>query len=166
MIRQATVKDAPSISKIHASSWKAAYQSLLPRSYLDGIVQDFWVEPFTTWLSTGEMTAQMVFDMDIPVGCIAYCKSREASLADWAEIVSIYLLPDYFGKGLGKKLMFTAMEDLKKQGFTNLFLWVLEGNQRASLFYENLGFTPTEDRIKMDIGGKEIFDQRYIFSFK
>lgn len=165
MIGKATIKDAPAISKIYASSWKVAYQSLLPQSYLDDIAYDFWVAPFTNWLSTGEMTAQMIYESHIPVGCIAYCKSREASLANWGEIVSIYLLPEHFGKGLGKKLMLHALEDLKKQGFTNVFLWVLEGNERASIFYEKLGFIPTDEKLKLDVGGKEIFDIRYTYSF-
>ncbi|WP_352399822.1 GNAT family N-acetyltransferase [Anaerotignum sp.] len=165
MIHPATIKDATAISYIHAASWKVAYQALLPQAYLDQLPYDFWVEAFTNWISTGQMTAKLIYDQQTPVGCIAYCKSRDAALANWGEIVSIYLLPQYLGTGLGKKLMHFALTDLKKQGFSNIYLWVLENNRRAISFYEKSGFIRTDDKIKMDVGGKEITDIRYIYSF-
>lgn len=166
MIRQATTRDAMIISEIHATCWKSAYKSLLPQDYLDALAYDFWVAPFTTWLSKGDITAQLIYDKEVPVGCVAYCKSREAALSHWGEIVSVYLLPEYWRKGFGKKLMLHAMDDLKNQGFSNIFLWVLEGNERATLFYEKLGFTPSQDQLKMEVNGKQVCDHRYIYSFE
>lgn len=58
------------------------------------------------------------------IGCVAYGKARDKSLFSWGKIVSIYLLPEYFGKGYGNKLLESALLDLKQSGFQNIYLWV------------------------------------------
>lgn len=41
----------------------------------------------------------------------------------------------YMRKGYGSKLLEFVMNELKKQGFTDVFLWVLEENNSAREFY-------------------------------
>lgn len=50
------------------------------------------------------------------------------------EIISIYLLPDYMGRGFGKALFDSVIVELKNMGYRNIFLWVLEENLRARKF--------------------------------
>lgn len=38
------------------------------------------------------------------------------------EIVSIYLLPEYIGKGWGKALLQRAVEELHKEGYRDIFM--------------------------------------------
>ena len=89
-------------------------------------------------------------------GTCSFCKSRFEQFPNWGEIISIYLLPDYLGKGCGKALMKSALSELKKQGYEKIFLWVLEENVRARYFYEQFGFSPTDDFINDNIGGERI----------
>ena len=35
LIRSAIPEDAPGVAQVHVRSWQAAYESLLPKSYLD-----------------------------------------------------------------------------------------------------------------------------------
>ncbi|MFA6940251.1 MAG: GNAT family N-acetyltransferase [Clostridiaceae bacterium] len=72
------------------------------------------------------LTAQIIYENEMPVGCAAYGKARDANFAKWGEIVSIYLLPDYFRKGYGQKLLRSAITDLKEKGYGNCYLWVLK----------------------------------------
>lgn len=62
---------------------------------------------------------------------MAYGKARDPSLPDWGEIVSIYLLPEHFGKGYGSVL-------LKHAGYEDAYLWVWKDNKPARLFYEKI----------------------------
>ena len=78
-------------------------------------------------------------------------------------MISLYLLPEYMGKGYGKRLLETAVTELRKQGYANIFLWVLEENNRARNFYERFGFSPTGDLLETEIGGKALWEVRYIF---
>nr|WP_238442437.1 GNAT family N-acetyltransferase [Desulfofalx alkaliphila] len=50
---------------------------------------------------------------------------------DWREIVSIYILPDYWRKGYGHRLLKTALTDMKSKGYKNCYLWVLWDNHGA-----------------------------------
>lgn len=124
-IRKATLDDVREISRIHALSWKSAYKGIVPQGYLDELKLDFWVPAFETWLKENLVTAQLVLENGSPVGCVAYGKARDQSLPNWGEIISIYLLPDYFGKGYGSILLNSALSDLKKSGYQKVYLWVL-----------------------------------------
>ncbi len=163
-IKQATLEDVEIISKIHAYSWKAAYKDIIPQKYLDDLKDSYWVSAFEDWIRNNKLTTQLVFDNEIAVGCVAYGKSRDDKFPYWGEIVSIYTLPQYFGKGYGKYLMNFALSDLKKCDYNDVYLWVLKENKRAKKFYENLGFKCNNDEYTFDIMGKQLIDERYILS--
>ena len=67
------------------------------------------------------------------------------------------------GKGYGKTLMKSTISELKILGYENIFLWVLEENGRARHFYEQFGFSPTDDFLDDNIGGEELREVRYIY---
>jgi len=52
----------------------------------------------------------------------------------------IYISPDYWRKGIGRRLVEEAERLLRSRGYGDAVLWVLEGNQRARRFYEAMGF--------------------------
>lgn len=80
---------------------------------------------------------------------------------DWGEIVSIYLLPEYMGKGYGRALMTAVINLLKEMAFENIFLWVLEENHNARGFYEKMGFEPSGRYHNDNIGGKALREMQY-----
>ena len=165
-IRKATIDDVKDISRIHALSWKSAYKGIIPQTYLDDLKEDFWVSAFETWLNDNVLTAQVMMEKGSIIGCVAYGKARDKSLFSWGEIVSIYLLPEYFGKGYGNKLLERALLDLKQSGFQNIYLWVLKQNQRARYFYEKNNWRCNEDdECICEIAGKQLTEIRYIYSF-
>ncbi len=49
------------------------------------------------------------------------------------------VLPEYRGKGIGKKLVLATLEKAKKQ-FTRIQLWVFEDNNPAFDLYKSVGF--------------------------
>lgn len=132
---------------------------------MDELKEDFWVSAFATWIKDEILTAQLIFENGDPVGCVAYGKSRDRALTNWGEIVSIYLLPEYFGKGYGKNLLEIALLDLKQSGYQNIYLWVFKENQRARHFYEKNKFQFNKDECICEIVGEQLTDIRYIYSF-
>ena len=164
-IREAIPKDVKDISRIHALSWKSAYKGIVPQAYLDELKEDFWVSAFDAWIKDNVVTAQLIVEGGCSVGCVAYGKSRDKFLPKWGEIISIYLLPEYFGKGYGGKLLKSALLDLKQSGYQNIYLWVLKENQRARHFYEKNKLQCNGDECICEIMGKQLTDIRYIYSF-
>ncbi|WP_312354528.1 GNAT family N-acetyltransferase [Aminipila sp.] len=160
-IRKADRNDVKDISRIHALSWKKAYKGMLSQDYLDNLEEDFWVSAFDNWITSKALTVQLIFDKNEPIGCIAYGKSRDNTLPDWAEIVSIYVLPEYFGRGCGKSLLHYALSDLKTMGYDHVFLWVLDKNHQAQIFYKKNGFSETNEQIPCEISGQQLIDYRY-----
>jgi ribosomal protein S18 acetylase RimI-like enzyme len=164
-LRKACLEDIGEISRIHALSWKKAYKGIVPQAYLDELREDLWVPAFNTWIKNGVLTAQLISVEDKPVGSIAYGKSRDKSRPEWGEIVSLYLLPEYFGRGYGNELLKAALLDLRQSGYQNIYLWVLKENQRARHFYEKNQWQCNGDECVCKVSGKELIDIRYVFSY-
>lgn len=147
------------ISKIYEESWKYAYNGIIPQDYLNSIPEGQWVSNLD---NPGRKTL-ICIDDDIFIGTSSFGKSRIKKLSDWGEIFSIYLLPDYMGRGYGKILLQAAISELEKMEYKNIFLWVLSDNIRARYFYERFGFLRTDDYLNDNIGGKELQEVRYIY---
>lgn len=97
------------------------------------------------------------------IGTTSYCKSRFEDYRDWGEIISIYFLPEYIGKGYGKILLKKAVGELKSLGLKQIFLWVLEENHQARHFYEKCGFKNSGDYMDSIIGGKNLRELQYVY---
>ena len=147
------------ISHVYEESWKQAYKGLIPQDYLDSIPKGHWVNA----LKSGIWKNMIMLDGKQIVGTAAYCASRDEKLKDWGEIVSIYLLPEYIGKGYGKKLFQRVLNALIAEGYKAIYLWVLEGNSRAMKFYEAFGFQANGVYLEDCIGGKKVREIQYIY---
>ncbi len=151
--------DRMMISKVYEESWKFAYKGIIPQNYLDSVPEGSWSPNLD---NQGRETLVCIDDGKI-VGTSSFCESRFEQFQGWGEIISIYLLPDYIGRGCGRSLMKAALSELKKQGYENVFLWVLEENIRARNFYEQYGFVLTDDFLDNSIGGKALREVRYVY---
>ena len=150
--------DRMSISEIYERSWKHAYKDILPDSYLNAIPRGHWASVID---SPGWNTL-ILFDWGKMVGTSSFCQSRFPQFEGCGEIIFLYLLPEYMGKGYGKELLKFVTAELSAQGFQEIFLWVLEENNRARVLYEHYGFLKAEDVIEEKIGGKNIREIRYV----
>lgn len=149
--------DRLAISRIYEESWKFAYRGIIPQSYLDSIPSGRWASR----VDTPGMDSFVMLDGSRYAGTASCCPSRFSEYKGFGEIVSIYLLPEYMGKGYGRLLLDAAVFQLEKMGFRHIFLWVLEENYRARAFYEKLGFRPTENNLEDVIGGKSLREIQY-----
>lgn len=159
-IRYIIKEDNPfEISKIYESSWKYAYKGMIPQAYLDSIPAGQWANNI---YKSGLKSLVLIEDGRM-IGTASFCRSRWERYSDYGEIVSIYFLPDYIGKGYGRLLLNKCIEQLKQDGFSKLLLWVLEDNHRARKFYEKNGFVYSGVFMVDNIGGKEVREVLYFF---
>ena len=56
------------------------------------------------------------------------------------EVFALYILSEYYGKGVGLLLMKTALDCLND--YAEICLWTLKKNKRAIRFYQKCGFIP------------------------
>ncbi len=150
--------DRYAISRIYEESWKYAYKDIIPKSYLDSIPKGRWADA----IEKPGMHSLIMLKGDEIIGTSSYCKSRLSDMEGCGEIVSIYLLPEYIGIGCGRELFKATIDELKKLGFNDIFLWVLEENHRARQFYEKTGFTLSGKYLEDNIGGKDLIEVQYV----
>lgn len=149
--------DLLQVSNVYEQSWKTAYKGIIPQSYLDSIPAGRWAKS----INRQGMNNIVIIENDIIIGTSGFCTSRWVKFPEYGEIVSVYLLPEYTGKGYGRKLMEKAMSGLKEMGFDRFLLWVLEENENARRFYEHLGFMNSGEVLNDNIGGKELREIMY-----
>ena len=151
--------DCFAISNVYEESWKSAYKGIIPQTYLDSIPKGHWVK----FLSDSTWNTLIMLDGDTVIGTSSYGKSRFVDMDCYGEIISIYLLPEYLGKGYGKQLLQTAIHDLIQMGYKDIFLYVLEANAKTRHFYEQFGFKASSAYLDDNIGGKCLREIQYVY---
>lgn len=154
--------DREAVSRIYEESWKYAYKGIIPQDYLDSIPKGRWV----TNLDDPARKTLVCIEDGRCIGTSSFGKSRFERFRNWGEIISIYLLPDYMGKGYGKMLLQAVVSELEKLGYKDIFLWVLSENLWARHFYERFGFWESDDYLENNIGGKELKEIGYVLQNK
>ena len=111
--------DRLEISNVYEQSWKSAYKGMIPQDYLDSIPSGRWAAKVDNpdW-----HTLVCVEDEKI-VGTSSFCESRFDTFPGYGEVISIYLLPEYVGRGHGRQLMEKALSELKQMGYKKVMLW-------------------------------------------
>lgn len=143
-IRIANEFDAEAIALVHVRSWQIIYRDSIPESYLKNLSVIERKQQWYELITNGVKILVIENDGQI-VGFASMCQYRESD-ADQTqgEISAIYLHPDYWRRGLGTKLCQSALLELKRMGFDEIFVWVVNDNNLARRFYESLGFELTQ----------------------
>lgn len=154
--------DLGAIAEVHIQAWRAAYRGLVPDAVLDQrsieSCEDLWRDA----LASGEPALLLARSGDDCVGFIAYGAARDDDAGPrCAEIWTLYLHPDHWGRGLGRQLWQAACQALVDKGIDTVFLWVVTGNHRAIAFYHAMG-CHAENRFKqVQRGEVRLHEQRY-----
>lgn len=152
-IRYADKNDARLLGEIHSASWKVAYKGIVPDEVLSNITVDKRESYFEKALTEGWEEDAIFFKGNQAVGLICIGKCRDSDKTDYyGEIWGIYLLPAYWGQGIGAKLMEWGITELKMRNYKRVTLWVLEDNINARYFYEKKGFKHDGKIKEINIG--------------
>jgi ribosomal protein S18 acetylase RimI-like enzyme len=150
IIRAAEAPDAEAIARVRVAAWRAAYRGLMPDSYLDRAdLEGAEAEQLRDRLANIGSTARVsVAEIGGRIaGYCAYGRSADddARLATGA-VYDLYVHPDSWRQGVGRRLLMYATDYFKAQGFGEATLFVFEENTRAREFYEQAGWQPDGHR--------------------
>lgn len=163
IIRKVLPEDAYEYAACHIACWRSAYRGIITDEYLDSMsaeqeqraerCRQLLNEPGDNEFYYAELDGKMI-------GRLVICKSRDEDKPDAGEIGAIYLLDAFWGKGYGRQMMDYAISALKRRGYQEIIVWVLEENHRARRFYEKCGFLfdGTKKEIEID---KPLVEIRY-----
>ncbi len=160
-VRRASVDDADAIGRVQVETWRAAYGHLLPddvvSSFDESERQRLWREGLSRTPRPGSATFVAELDGQV-VGFASVGASREEEHR--GELYAIYLHPTAWGRGVGRALIEQAEASMREHGFPEALLWVIDGNERASRFYEAAGWSADGSKLE-DFQGAEVTELRY-----
>jgi RimJ/RimL family protein N-acetyltransferase len=162
-IRYAAMEDIHGMGRVYVDTWKAAYRGMIPQEFLDGLTASRWEDRYRQTLGKEGMPKAAVLLLDGQIiGVSSFMKTRDNDLTDdYGEIISIYVLPEYWHMGYGTLMLNWVTRELEKLGFTDCVLWTLEENLRAQRAYERFGFTRDGARKNQEFSGKDVWEIRY-----
>ena len=138
--RKVRPSEADIIAQIHAKSWQIAYKGILTDAFLE---HDIWENRRQVWQKRFAESAENEFicvavEDDVVIGFV--CVYGEAN-ENWGSLIdNLHVLPEFKGRGIGKKLMQEASKWVMEQySNTKIHLWVYEDNDAAREFYEKMG---------------------------
>ncbi|HEY2055678.1 MAG TPA: GNAT family N-acetyltransferase [Solirubrobacterales bacterium] len=147
-LREARRGEELAVADLHVRAWQEAYRGLIPAEFLDALdprdrAGRYTFEasdpgaPTTVLAVVGEEgTSERI------AGFVTFGAARDDDARGLGEVYALYVDPDRYRGGVGRLLMAEARRRLHAAGFTDAFLWVLQGNDRAASFYEGEGWEP------------------------
>lgn len=121
---------------VHWKSWQEAYAGLVDTDYLASRSLARCEERARKWPDTW-----IAKDGERVVGFTVACVCRDdngVEIPDEGEVRAIYVLEEYQKRRIGYALMRYALSILA--GCRVVYVWVLQGNEKAIRFYERVGF--------------------------
>ena len=157
IVRQARVEDAADIAKVRIDSWRSTYKGIVPDEFLANLSYEANEKRWQTILSDASSTGGICYVAEEAsgqvVGFISGGPERDQDEPDYSgELYAIYILKEYEGQGIGRRLTEALVEKLLEAGMASMLVWVLAENP-ACRFYEALGGQYVKT-AKEEIGGK------------
>ncbi|MCL2008940.1 MAG: GNAT family N-acetyltransferase [Synergistaceae bacterium] len=151
-VRLAHTEDIEKISYVLAASWKTAYRGIVDDDYLDSLSNDHWVDFLATALNGDSVFAMVLQEKQEIVGASILGKSEQENET---HMISLYLLPEKIGKGLGHIFYSEIEKEIQNKGFTKCTIDVLKDNERAIKFYKMHGFVDMFVEAKTTLGSQD-----------
>ena len=141
-VRKAALSDARSIAGIYVDSWRNTYAGLLPDKFLIGLDRDDCERCWWRHILARRSNKHVAFVAEASghgvIGFASGGLARDRQIEHDGEVYTLYVLNEYHGFGLGKRLFTTMAAQLVETHGSSLIVWVLLGNP-ARFFYESLG---------------------------
>ncbi len=135
IIRQATVSDAKEIAQIYSHHIKMGGSCMLTESMIDKDIENML-------LNLKEREVMAVIEIDNQIAGWGNLKMYSPRLGyQYSCENSIYLNPNFLGKGLGHQLMDWLMKEATKLDFHHIVAKILLKNTSSIQFHEKFGYT-------------------------
>lgn len=135
VFRRAAPEDASFWAATRQKAWVATYRGIYPDAWIDAYDFEAKAQKDRASLSNPDLTCWLVMDGQTCVGYFSYGPDKDNAL----YLKSLYLLPGYQGKGLGRRIMSLLREVCQKSEYTGLYNHCNVHNLAARAFYERMG---------------------------
>lgn len=170
-LRPARPGDAAAIAKVHVETWRAAYAGVVPDAYLVSMTESKQALQWNHTIrraaapSPGPEAVLVAESADVPGGRIVgfgscgQARGQGGSGPGSGEVFTLYVAPDWQGRGIGRMLLEELFQRLHEGGLNRAAIWVLGANP-ARFFYEALGGRRAAERQER-FAGVELEEAAY-----
>lgn len=151
--RAETREDLNGKAYVHYNAWNEAYIGLVDQSFLDSRSYEKSVQSALRAFNNGYVTYIAVESGKV-IGFADFGAYRGGGIENAGEVYAIYVLKEYYGRGVGTALMDKALSCMSE--FECAAVWVLSGNERAIRFYEKCGFAPDGEMQTITLGKETV----------
>ncbi len=141
MIRPARVSDAAGIARVYVDTWRDTYAGLIPVPALVGLSHRRLTQIWAEELARPASGQVVVIANDAASGIVGFgsCgKMRGNALPYKGEVFTLYVLPDFQGDGIGRRMLGRLFATLAARGMNSAVIWVLAANP-SRFFYQTMG---------------------------
>lgn len=155
IIREMKSNDIEGKAYVHYKSWHETYTGIIPDKYMEKVTPQKCLDIANKYPKN---TIVAIVD-DKVIGFACYGQSKDEDLVNAGELIAIYILKEYQGRGIGRLMADVCFK--KMSDFDYVSVWVLSKNYNAISFYRRYGFE--EDGVKKIIRlGEPIEEMRMI----
>ncbi len=159
IIRKNRLEDQSQMAKIKVDGWRNAYDNIVSSKYLKKLNYE---EQTERYIASFEEYKDLVLVAVKNNEILGYsCFNPKIEKYD-AELVSLYIKPEYLNQGIGTSLFKETAKELESQNKHNMIVWCFKDNQNARTFYEELGGKVVEEKIAT-IGDENYEEVGYYF---
>lgn len=137
-IRPAEPRDVPPIIRVAERAWNAVYADVLEQDTIDAAIDDWYTTDAILEYIQNPDFAYFVAER---AGTIIGFTSGANNELGKGELATIYLDPDHWREGIGTRLLEHFEAYGRAQGWDELQIRVIGGNDTARGFYEHHGYT-------------------------
>jgi L-amino acid N-acyltransferase YncA len=141
MIREAKVSDIPRLAQLHVTTWNATYAPMGAVGPSVAVRAFQWAKAFAT-----QDASWFCYVVETEQGeLVGFAKGTPGDHPEYAgQLSKIYLLAEYQGMGLGKRLLGHVARRFLGQGVTSMWLFGDARNPSAKIWLA-LGAEKTDD---------------------
>ncbi len=160
-LRTARPQDAEAIARVYVETWRDTYAGLVPDRVLIGMSERRQTVLWSYALRDQQVMVASSGESGV-IGFGSCGAARGVDLPYQGEIFTLYVLPDFQGRGIGKRLLGALFGMLLRRGMDSALIWVLADNP-ARFFYHAMGGRWTATREE-DLWGAALPEQAYGWS--
>ena len=151
-LRLARPADAAAMTVMQRASWLAAYGEVLGADMLAQLAVTDHLQIWRHRLAEPGPVPMLVCQDDVVIVLLYWQPSLEEGLMT-ARIRALYLHPDHWRQGHGKRLWQAVAVQMRRAGCECVRLWLLDGNHIGEGFYLRRGFMfDGQERTLMSLG--------------
>lgn len=152
-VRPAVPDDAASLAQVFRETWNASYRGLLPddlfRELPAECTSPYWRQTLVD--SGGDLRVFAAADEDDDAVGLAAAGPDRFGEDGRAEIYTLYVLPGYQRRGLGRRLMGASFRAMRDAGYRSAVVWTL-AHHGSRGFYERLAGRLGAERNSVEWG--------------